>query len=237
MSNEKITLKLDIREVTGKKVSQLRRDGLLPGTVYGPGMEPVSVMAPTNLVEKVYKDAGKNHPVHLTIGTKRRIAMIKDASFDPVKRRLRHISLHAVNQNDPVEADVPVVLVGEGESAAEKAGLIILKNLEALQVRALPMELPDQLEVSIVDLAEAGERVSVADIKLPEGVELTADPETLEELVIASVYEPSALAAANEAAGGDAEPEDVANVDSEQGSDTDIQAQNEDANSDGNGKN
>lgn len=235
---DKITLKLDERQAHGKKVKQLRRDGLVPGVVYGPGMEPVAVQSPDVVTNKVVNVAGKHAPVHLTIGSKRRIAMIKDVDFDPVKHTLRHVSFHAVNQNEPVEAEVPIRLTGEGESDAEKAGLVILQNLEHIEVKALPMDLPDALEVDITNLAEAGERVTVADIQLPDEVEIidylanqaTEDDEesqTVMDLVIASVYEPSALAAANDAAGGDAE--DEAEVESEHGEDTDQEAQSEES--------
>lgn len=227
---EKITLDLQPREVRGKKVARLRREGLVPGVVYGSGLDPVTVMAPANVVEKVCSQAGKHHPVYVTVNGKRRIAMIKDIDLDPVKRFVRHVSFHAVKQNEKVEAEVPVRLVGEGESAAEKAGLIVLQTIEHLEVSALPMDLPDALEVSIVDLAEPGDRVTVADIKLPANVELVEhvdqahqdDNETpgITDLVVASVYEPSALQAANEQAGGTAAPEDVENVDAEHGEDT-----------------
>jgi len=227
---EKITLSLDERDVHGKKVARLRREGLVPGVVYGAGFEPISVQIASNVLTKAYSAAGKHHPVHLTIGTKKKIAMIKDAAVDPVKHLIRHVSFHAVNQNDPVEAEIPVHLKGEGESEAEKVGLIILQNIETLEVKALPMDLPDALEVDITHLKEAGERVTVADIKLPANVELVdhaanqqtdedEDSHSVTELVVASVWEPSALQAANDATGGDAEA-DVADVESENGEDT-----------------
>jgi len=228
---DKIVLKLDERELHGKKVAKLRKEGLVPGVVYGPGTDPISVQVDNNVIVKVYGQAGKHAPVHLTIGSKKKIAMIKDVDIDPVKHRLQHISFHAVNQNDPVEAEIPVRLKGEGESEAEKAGLIILQNIEHLQVKALPMDLPDMLEVDISGLKEAGERVTVGDIVLPENVELVdhaADKQTdddeeshsVTELLVASVWEPSALQAANDATGGDAEPGDEAEVEAESGEDT-----------------
>ncbi len=230
---DKIELKLDERTVHGKKVAKLRREGIIPGIVYGGGDEPVSVMAASGVLEKVYREAGKHHPVHLTVGSKRRIAMIKDVDIDPVKHRLRHVSFHAVKQNETVEAEVPIKLVGEGESAAERAGLIVLQTLEALKVKALPLSLPDQLEVSIVELAEPGQHVTVADIRLPEGVELQ-DVDNANELVIASVYEPSALQAANDAAGGDAD--DVSAVGADNGGDTDQDSQAEESRPGGKGQ-
>lgn len=214
---EKIKLALEVREIHGKKVAKLRADGIIPGVVYGQGFEPISVQADAKAMHKVYAMAGKHHPVHITIDGKDKIAMIKDADQEPVKRALRHVSFHAVKQNEKVTAEIPITLLGEGESAAERAGLVVLQTLEQVEVRAIPGDLPDQLEASILELTEAGDHVTIADLKLPSGVEF-ADAEQDVEQVIASVYEPSALQAANDAAGGDAE--DEAEVQAENGSDT-----------------
>ncbi len=225
---DKITLKVSERTVHGKKVRQLRREGIVPVVVYGPGMEPTSVQATYNDLEKVVKAAGKHTPVHVTLGDKKRIAMVKEISVNPAKNRIDHVAFHAVRQNKPIEAEVPVRLVGEGESEAEKAGLIILQNIDALEVRALPLEMPDALELDITHLKEAGERVLVSDITLPANVEIVErgdgrededdedeERQSVLDLQVASVWEPSALQAANEAAAGEAE--DESEVESENG--------------------
>ena len=243
---DKITLNLDERTLHGKKVAKLRREMIVPGVVYGAGFEPMSVQANQQLVDKVYKSAGKHAPVHITVGSQKKIAMIKDVDVDPLKNNVRHISLHAVKQNEKVEAEVPVHLIGEGESAAEKAGLIVLQALDKLEVKALPMDLPDALEVSIVDLAEAGDRVTVADIKLPANVELIdeaanqqhdddEESHSVTELVVASVYEPSALAAQNDAAGGDPDADET-DVDADNGDDTPQESQAEESRPGGKGQ-
>ena len=235
---DKITLKIEAREVHGKKLGQIRKEGLVPGVVYGAGIDAISVQAIESDVLKVVKKAGQHTPVQL-VGKKRRIAMIKNVDRDPVKNTIRHISFHAVRADEPVEAEVPIRLVGEGESVAERNGLVILQAIEKLEVKALPLELPEALEVSIVDLAEAGDRIVVGDINIPEGVEIVdnddgrADDNEYEErqsvmdLVVASVYEPSALQAANDAAGGDAETADADDVEAEQGADEEKPAEGE----------
>lgn len=225
---DKITLKLDERTAHGKKVRALRRAGLIPGVVYGHGDEPISVQADAVVINKIYHAAGKHAPVHLTIGTKKKIAMIKEADINPVKNTIAHISFHAVNAKEPVEAEVPIRLVGEGESEAEKAGFIILQNIESLEVKALPMDLPDALELDISGLKEAGERLTVADVKIPDNVELVEhesghgdedeEHHSVTELQVVAVWEPSALAAQNDAAGGDAT--DESEVEAENGADT-----------------
>ena len=213
---DKLTLKVDERDVRGKKVAKLRKEGLTPGVVYGPGMEPVAIQVAEGELKKVVASAGKHTPVHLT-GKTRRIAMIKDADIDPTKNAVRHISFHAVRADQPVVAEVPIRLVGEGESEAEKAGLIILQNLDRIEVKALPMDLPEALELSVLGLAEDGQKLTVGDITLPAGVELVEhdsghheedeEQHSITELQVASVWEPSALAAQNDKAAGDAEDE------------------------------
>ncbi|MGZ6005501.1 MAG: hypothetical protein ACXWLH_05135, partial [Candidatus Saccharimonadales bacterium] len=96
-------------------------------------------------------------------------------------------------------------------SPAERTGLIVLTQLDAVQVKAIPTKLPDYIEYDAEKLVEIGDSVTVADLIVPEGVEI----ETEAEHSVATVYEPSALAAANDAAGGTAEPGDEADVESE----------------------
>jgi len=224
---DKLSLTLDERTVHGKKVAGLRKEGLVPGVVYGPGIDPVSVQIEDGVFTKVYRQAGSHAPVHLTIGSKKSIAMIKDVDRDPVKGSVRHVSFHAVNAKDPVIAEVPIRLVGEGDSEAERAGLIVLQALDKIEVKALPMDLPEAIEVSILALKEPGEKVTLGDATLPAGVEFVEhdsghgdedDEEKthIADLMVASVWEPAALQAANESTAGDAEDESA--VESENGS-------------------
>lgn len=218
MSNN-ISLKLDLRTLAGKKVSSLRRDGIVPSVVYGGGSEPVSTQSAIVETTKVVHVAGKHSPVDITIEGKKLLAIIKSIDMDPVKRTLRHIAFHTINKNEKIVTEVPIILIGLGESAAERAGLIVLQAIESIEVRALPADLPKSIEMTIIDLATDEDKLTVGDIKLPTGVEF-ADHEQDMELVIANVYEPSALQAANEASGGDAEPEEAEDVAADNGDDT-----------------
>ena len=212
-----ITLKLDTRTVAGKKVAQLRHDGLVPSVVYGGSSEPINTQSGLVETTKVSHQAGKHSPVHLVIDGKKKLAIIKSIDIDPVKHRILHIAFHAIKVNDVITTEVPIHLVGQGESEAEKAGLVVLQAIEHVEIKAKPASLPEALELSIAGLATTEDKLTLADIKLPEGVEFN-DIEQDMELVVANVYEPSALQAANDAAGGDAE--DVAEVAAENGGDT-----------------
>ncbi len=217
---EKLSLKVAKRSVFGKKVAKLRKEGHIPGVVYGAGMEPNPVQAEESELVKVLRAAGKHTPVMLTLDGKKHIAMVKDVETESVRTKVTHVSFHAVKQDQPVVAEVPIRLDGEGESPAERAGLIVLQNLEVVEVKALPLDLPSELLADIRELKEPGDRITLGDVKLPENVELVErttgreeeldegeEQPTITDLVIATVYEPSALQAANEAAAGDAADE------------------------------
>lgn len=211
-----ISLALESRTATGKKVAKLRADGYVPSVVYGGTADPISTQSLIVETTKVARQAGKHTPVHLTIDGKKKLAIIKDIDFDPTRHTVRHVAFHAIKQNEKIVTEVPIHLVGQGESPAERAGLIVLQAIEHVEVRAIPAHLPEVLELSLMSLETTEDKLTLADLKLPEGVEF-ADHEQDVELVVANVYEPSALQAANEAAGGDAE--DESEVVAENGSD------------------
>jgi large subunit ribosomal protein L25 len=212
-----ITLKLDPRTVAGKKAAKLREQGFVPSVVYGGKAAPLSTQSPVVETTKVAHVAGKHSPVHLTIDGKKKLAIIKSIDIDPVKHSVRHIAFHTIKQNEKITTEVPIVLVGIGESEAEKIGLVVLQAIEKMEIKALPANLPEALELSIATLATTDDKLTIGDITLPEGVEF-ADVDQDTELVVANVYEPSALQAANDAAGGDADEDTV--VDAANGEDT-----------------
>lgn len=220
-----ISLKLTERTTVGKKVANLRKDGLIPSVVYGGKSDPIMTQSLAVETTKVTQAAGKHSPVHLTIDGKKKLAIIKAIDIDPVKHGVRHVAFHTIKQNETITTEVPIILTGTGESEAEKTGLVVLQALERVAIKALPAHLPEALEVSILELTSTDDKLTLADIHLPEGVEF-ADSEQDTSLVVANVYEPSKLQAENEAAGGEVEAE-AAEVDAENGGDTpqDVQAE------------
>lgn len=233
--SQDISLKLDARTVAGKKVAQLRKDGLVPSVVYGGKADPINTQSDIVETTKVTNKAGKHSPVHLTIDGKKKLAIIKSIDIDPVKHRVRHVAFHTIKQNEAIVTVVPIHLTGVGESDAEKAGLIVLQALEHVEIKAKPADLPEALELSISALAGTDDKLTLADVKLPEGVEF-ADHEQDLELVIANVYEPSALQAQNDAAAGDAEDASADSVEAENGSDTPQDSQEEESRPGGKGQ-
>lgn len=198
MANIDAPVKLSQREVIGKGLNRLRSDGTVPAVIHNHGQPSVHVMGPEAQLLKVYREAGKHHPLNLEVGSDKYLALIKDAHFDPVKRKLEHVVFQAIRQDEAVEAEVPIRL--DGDAPAERVGLIVLHQLDAVEVEALPKDLPDELVISAESLAELHDKLTVADLKIPTGVTILTDPEH----PIATVAEPRAVAA-EEAAEAEAE--------------------------------
>ena len=183
MSNEEITLKVTERTVLGKKVRALRRDGMVPAVIHDHGKGSKHVMASYVDMYKAYQAAGKHHPVNLSLGTLKYMALIKDVDFDPRKHMVRHVVFNAIKADEKQQTEVPVHL--EGEIPAEKAGLMVIRNLDAVEIEALPKDLVDSLTVDVSGLTEIGDKVTVGDIKVPAAITVLTELEhpiaTIEE--------------------------------------------------------
>ncbi|MBL8122302.1 50S ribosomal protein L25 [Candidatus Saccharibacteria bacterium] len=202
--SDAITLLVEPRETLGKGVKRLRKAGIVPAVIHDHGKDSVHIQAEFQALTKVFHAAGRHHPVELTVGGKKYTTLIRSATMDPRLGSVTHVVFNAVKANEKVSAEVPVKARYDEDndaSPAERAGLIVLAQLTEVAVKALPKNLPDELFYNAEKLLEVGDQLTVADLEVPEGVEV----ETEATHVIATVFEPSALAAANEEAAGEAE--------------------------------
>lgn len=175
MSSDTIALDLNKRDVVGKKVRGLRREGRVPAVVHNHGKESIVVDAPFMEITRVYEKAGRHHPVDLKVGSTKYLAIIRSVDLDPRKNTLRHVVFEAVRQNEKVKTEIPIRF--EGDSAAEKAGLMLLHQLDNIEIEATPRNIPDELVVSVDSLADIGDRIVVADLTAPDGVTIITDAE------------------------------------------------------------
>lgn len=177
MTNQAISLDLKGRAVLRKRLAGLRGEGLVPAVVHNHGKQSFHVAGEYVSISKTVQQAGKHHPVNLTIDGKPQLALIKQIDFEPTKNRIRHVVFQAVKQNEAVEAEVPVVFKTDAEIPAEKLSLLVLKQLDHVQVKALPKDLPNELVVDPSVLTEVGDSLSVADIIAVNNVEILTDQE------------------------------------------------------------
>ena len=186
MSGASLTLQAEDRSVTGKKVSQLRKAGMVPGVVYEKGVASDNVAISYIPLVKTWNKAGKHHTITLSYGKKQRMTLIKDVTFDPVKGVISHIAFHAVKQNEKISTEVPVQLVGH--APATVAGLLVHINVDHVEVSGLPNDIPDAIEIDVTGVATADDDIRASQLVVPKNITLETDPDT----VIVSVIVPRA---------------------------------------------
>ena len=200
------------RTVTGKAVSRLRKDGRLPGVVYGHGTDSEPVTIDAHEFEQLRKHAGASTLVDLKVeGGKARPVLISSIQVHPVNRRPLHVDLFAVRMTE--ELTVEVQLVSTGLAAAVENGGTLVHPTSSVKVRALPANLPDSLSYDLSPLVDFDTTITVADLIVPEGVTIQADEAEVIARVLAPRVEEVAVAAEGvegEAVEGAAEGEPAA---------------------------
>ena len=189
MAGERIQLDVKPRETSGSAESRrLRAGGLVPGVLYGGGKKahPFCVEE-RNLRRALTGDHGLHTILDVVFDGQKTAhhAVLKDYQLDPTRARLLHIDLHEVRLDQPIHAQVVVELVGESEGVKE--GGVLTQVSREVNVEALPMDVPDRIELDISAMT-IGDSLRAADLRVPEGVTLLDDPE---ETVLATVTPPT----------------------------------------------
>jgi large subunit ribosomal protein L25 len=192
-----ITLKAETGRESGTSASKrLRREGKIPGVVYGHGIDPVPVAVDgRELRHALTGEAGTNALLNLQIDTGNQLAMAKVLQRDPVRGVVTHVDFVVVRRDEVVHADVPINLVGEPKAVLSEGGLVE-NPLTQLTVVATPTTIPNGIEVDISELV-IGDAIRVGDLKLPSGVTTEVDPD--EPVVIAQSQQVSELDLISEA--------------------------------------
>ena len=211
-----IKLSLNVRTATGKKLAGLRKDGIIPSVIYGED-EPVLAQSAYNETEKVLLVAGYHSTIDVDIDGKKKMVIVKDVNLDPLSRKIINVEFQAVSARQAIEATTPIVIENFETSDANKAHLAILQVMEEIDVKAKPSDLPKEIVLDASKMATLEDKLTVADIVLPKGVEF-ANKELEETAPIAILTDPAAEAAAREAEDAAAAEVDAADVPSDNGS-------------------
>jgi len=158
---EKFVLSSESRDVA-VKTSEIRASKRIPAVVYGHGFEPKAVSVDNSEFIKTYRKAGGTHLVELAIDGKSQAVLIHETQRDPVRGDFWHIDFFAVNTKEKIHVQVPVVLVGKSQAVVE--GAEIIQNTQTLDVKVLPADLIDAIEVDLAPLAKVGDVIHVSDI-------------------------------------------------------------------------
>jgi large subunit ribosomal protein L25 len=186
VSDQEIKLTLAKREIVRKGLNKLKNNGQIPAVIQNPGKESIVVSTTLSEAKKVFKQAGKRHPVTVILGKDNYLTIIKDVDFEPKKHTIRHIVFAIIKQDEKVETEVPIVLLGD--APAVKVGLHLNVQLDDVEIEAFPKDLPDEVSISIENLAEIGDKLLVSNIVAPQGVTILTEADrpivTVEELKV-----------------------------------------------------
>lgn len=183
--NKAIVLKAKIREITGKKVDQLRKEDLIPAIMYGHDVKPQNLAVNYLDFSRVYEKAGESALIELEVAGKKANVLVHDLQHEPMSGRFSHIDFFQVNMKEEVETEIPLEFVGESGAVKELGGVLI-KSLDEISVKCLPADLPEKYEIDISKLATFEDVIAVKDLIVSDKIEILIDGET----IIASVQEP-----------------------------------------------
>lgn len=165
------------RDITGKKVGSLRRDGLIPAVIYGKNIDSINISLNTKEFNKIYKDAGGNTIVLVKIeGGNDKNVLIHRVDRDGVTGYVIHTDLYEVKMTEKITAKVPLNFIGDSKAVREMDGMLIT-NKNEVEVECLPGDLIHEIEVNIEALDDFEKAIHVSDLRVPQGVVILDEPE------------------------------------------------------------
>ncbi len=168
------------REITGKRVRFLRREGKTPANLYGHGLDSTALEVDTRHLQQTVARAGKTDLVSLKIdGAKTpRKVLIREIQKDPITEELLHVDLFQVKLTEKLKADIPLAFIGEAP-VLKKKNISLLYLIDSLHIEALPDALPHSFEIDLSNLEETDQAIYIKDIPIGEELTLLSDPEQM----------------------------------------------------------
>jgi len=200
---EREVLQASRRTVLGKQVGALRRQGQLPGVLYGRHIQPIPISLEARAAERILRHMTASSLVNIELEGQTYPALVREKQRDPIRGHLLHVDFQAVSLTEKIRASVGVELVGEAP-AVKNWNAILVTPLDALEVECLPQDLPERIAVDVSSLANIGDGIRVGDLTLAGTIRILNDPE--ETVVIAAAAEAEEVVA-EAGAGAELEPE------------------------------
>lgn len=196
---EKYTLKAAKRTVSGRKVKNLRKSGIIPANIYGKKIKSESVQIDEKEFRTVFSKAGETGLIELLLEGEKRPVLVHNLQHHAVLGSILHADFYQVDLKEKVTAKVPLVLTGEAPAVKDKAG-VILTLINEVEVEALPSDLIDKIEVDVAGLSKVGDGLKIGDLKVSGKIKILND-EALEVVKVAPLVSKEAeKMAAEEAA-------------------------------------
>ncbi len=196
---EKIKLSAKKRDLFGRKVKRLRREGKIPANIYGRDFKSTAITVEEKDFLRVYRIAGRTNVIYLDLEGKELPVLVASVQYHPLFDKPIHIDFKKVDLKQEVEAEVPVKIVGQSPAVEDKGAEVIIQS-NTLLVKALPDKLPSQIEVDISKITEPGVEIKVKDLAAGKDYEIVDEPEKTIVVVTAHVAEEVEEKPAEEAA-------------------------------------
>jgi len=175
MSDERLEISADIREITGKKVKQLRRVGITPAVIYG-ASDPVNIQLDSRTLRRVLRKSGGSNLINVQVGKDTRTVLARDIQQHLTRGDVMHVDFLEVDLKVVIAGEAELVAVGTSTAMAEGTGTISFA-MRSIEIEALPEDLVSEIEVDISMIAATDDVITVADLTAPKGVTFLADPE------------------------------------------------------------
>jgi len=185
---ERTVLHAKVRTVTGKKVSQLRRDGKLPAIIYGHNFEPTAIIFEARETQRLLSGITGSSLVLIELNGKEHLTLVRERQKDFIRGNLLHVDFQAVSQTEKINVSVGVELVGIAPAVKDFNGVIVT-GLDKLEVECLPQYLPERFVVDITRLLKIGDSIIVRDIPVSENVVILEDTDEMLVLITAPAKE------------------------------------------------
>jgi len=175
---EQIELSAATRDILGKKVRFLRRQGLTPANLYGRNVKSTALQVDTTQLKHTLAKAGKSSLVALKVDSAKRpkMVIIRDIQREPLTGGLLHVDLYQVKMEERIKIEVSLLFIGEASAIRDRGGILV-QNMNSVEVECLPANMPHNIEVDLSVLTELDQAVHVKDLSFDEGVTILTDPE------------------------------------------------------------
>jgi len=179
---ERIVLEAQHRALKGKKVGALRRQGILPGIIYGrlkkEQIEPISIQLDLHSASKIINKLTASSLITLDLEGEEFPVVLREAQRDVIFRTLLHVDFMAVSLTEKLQAAVPIELIGQAPAEINMAAVVVT-GITELEIECLPQDMPERIEVDATVLEDMESAIYVRDLQLPDTYEVLSDPDEL----------------------------------------------------------
>ncbi len=203
---EEILLSAESREVIGKQVKALRREGKLPGIIYGRGIQPTPILMDLKDATRILVPLAPSALVTVTLAGEKHLTLVREKQRDFIRGTLKHIDFQAVSMKEKLRVNVLVELIGVSPAVKDFNGVLV-EGLTEVEVECLPQDLPSKITVEISGLAKIGDSITVKDLVMPPNVTSMDNPDDMIVIVTAQAAEEVVEVVVPEVVEGEGEPE------------------------------